>query len=478
MRKRNGLSSNPWAVSLVSAVAALGVAMPILGRGASAGELVAGIVAGLLAAVVGGGLVARPAFRALRRWQQSGDELAARLLEATPDDAADLTDHDVRLEAFGGLRREEDRLEESLSELAAALQDEDRLRHRRQELHEPVGVALRKGRDLSSSKRDETPGLRRMSTLIEDFGSGVRTAQDACDGVLQSSIAFGEVSSLFSQNAKTGRESCVRAGHGADELESQMDAVGTLVRRLEARSREIGQVLLVLNDITEQTNLLALNAAIIAAQAGEHGKGFGVVADEMRNLSERASSSTKETEILAKSLQDEVTKAVQSMGDAGAIAKKVRLAVGETSEITTVLAELGRKNVDTAKAAVGAAESQSSGVRDLSSRLRQIHEECERFDRFQEEVVLPTRSVLAEVTALLEAQWQMGAVRESLRTRLEGAMSAIRDKRLQEGRDRAELERWTEELRQAGREWVAALREERRRSNVVRDVANEIRVLR
>ena len=72
----------------------------------------------------------------------------------------------------------------------------------------------------------------------------------------------------------------------------------------------------------------------------------------------------------------------------------------------------------------------------------------------------------------------MGAVRESLRTRLEGAMSAIRDKRLQEGRDRAELEHWTEELRQAGREWVAALREERRRSNVVRDVANEIRVLR
>ena len=288
-------------------------------------------------------------------------------------------------------------------------------------------------------------------------------------------MAIDAVSLMWPRNS-AGRpticrsQSHTRSSSGADELESQMDGVSKLVRRLESRSREIGQVLIVLNDITEQTNLLALNAAIIAAQAGDHGKGFGVVADEMRNLSERASSSTKETEILAKGLQDEVAKAVQSMSDAGGVVKKLRGALGEATEITTVLSELGKRNVDTAKNAVGTAERQATGVRDLAGRLRQLREESERLDRFEREVVLPTKQALRDVTGLLESQWQMGAVREGLRERLEGAVTAIREQRRREEQHRTELTRWTRELRELGRDWAT-------RDDIVRDVARDIRWL-
>lgn len=94
------------------------------------------------------------------------------------------------------------------------------------------------------------------------------------------------------------------------------DAVHTAVTDIEglkSGSKEIGNILLVINDITEQTNLLSLNAAIIAAHAGEYGKSFSVVAEEIRNLSEGTKSSTREIEDLIKDFQGGINKSVNSM---------------------------------------------------------------------------------------------------------------------------------------------------------------------
>ncbi len=85
------------------------------------------------------------------------------------------------------------------------------------------------------------------------------------------------------------------------------------IEGLRIGSKEIGSILIVINDITEQTNLLSLNAAIIAAHSGEHGKGFSVVADEIRNLSERTKVSTREIDELIKGLQNGIKKSVSSM---------------------------------------------------------------------------------------------------------------------------------------------------------------------
>jgi methyl-accepting chemotaxis protein len=86
------------------------------------------------------------------------------------------------------------------------------------------------------------------------------------------------------------------------------------VTKLGGRSEEIGNPA-VIDDITDQTTLLALNAAILAAQAGEHGKGFSVVADEIKNLAERTSFSTQEIALLIQSVQQEVSDAVAAMDE-------------------------------------------------------------------------------------------------------------------------------------------------------------------
>jgi methyl-accepting chemotaxis protein len=460
--------SNPWLSALVPGLAALGVAVPLLAGETGPEQLAASVAAGLAAAVLAGGLVARPAFRALERWRRSGGALAERLLGVAPA-AGTEPDPAQRLESVGPPPGEE-ALEEALSALLAALRDEELLARRRREQQASVASALHRGQELVAAAGDDSGAVRRLATLLDEAESGARAARDATEVVRRSSTELDELASRIREAAHEARSSCARARRDADDLEVRLDASSGLVRRLESRSREIGQVLIVLNDITEQTNLLALNAAIIAAQAGEHGKGFGVVADEMRNLSERASSSTKETEILAKALDDEVAKAVRGMADAGEVSKGLRAAIGEAGEIGASLAELGKQSADGTRSAAATTERHAAGVSGLVDRLRQVREEWAKLERWERELVLPSMRALRESTELLHSQWEKGAVHDALRQRLESAVGAIREERRKGGRHRAELERWAEELRVLGRQRAS-------RDDVVREVAREIRHL-
>jgi uncharacterized protein YoxC len=463
--------------ALVPGAASLAVCCLVLGSGAwDSARFWPALAAGVVTAGVSGFLILRPLQARLAQWDRRLRDATRRLEEAEERNARGAVDPVRALEKLAlpeGVSDEA--MEDALADLGAALQDEERLRVRRAEREEVVRRTLRSARDLTAG--DSAPLVTRLSSLLHDVDGSVRLIRDTCDGVLQHSIAAGEVSDMVLDNAQSGRDSCGRAARKTEELEERIDGFSRLVRRLEARSREIGQVLLVLNDITEQTNLLALNAAIIAAQAGEHGQGFGVVADEMRNLSERASSSTKETEILARTLQDDVSKAVTNMGEAGEAVRKLRQSLTEAHETGSQLSDLGKKNVEAARKALEGAERQAADVRDLSARLRELREERERFESLERDVVTPTRQTLADTTGLLDEVWQLGAVRESLRQRLDGAVQAIRDHRGRERRDRAVLEEQIQGLRESGRQWVSVLEAGRRRDDLVRDLAREIRSL-
>jgi methyl-accepting chemotaxis protein len=98
-----------------------------------------------------------------------------------------------------------------------------------------------------------------------------------------------------------------------EQIRQAVTQSNAVISRLGDRSVAIGKILNVIDDVAEQTNLLALNAAILAAQAGEYGKGFSVVAAEIRELSERTASSTREIGSLIRSVQDEVQNALKSM---------------------------------------------------------------------------------------------------------------------------------------------------------------------
>jgi len=130
-------------------------------------------------------------------------------------------------------------------------------------------------------------------------------AQETQSAIMQIASSVKEVeqrakeSSVLSDKVKTdattfGMSSIGKAIDGMQDIKVSVEKTAGYIKKLGGRSEEIGKILNIIDEVTDQTTLLALNAAILAAQAGEHGKGFSVVADEIKNLAERTSESTQE----------------------------------------------------------------------------------------------------------------------------------------------------------------------------------------
>jgi len=151
-----------------------------------------------------------------------------------------------------------------------------------------------------------------------------------------------------------------------------------VVNQLDEYSKDIGNILDVIQQIAEQTNLLALNAAIEAARAGEQGRGFAVVADEVRTLATRTHSSTEEIQRVIVQLQQGVTKTVSSMKESHISANK---SVEEARLVGSALTELQHNMTeirDLSTQIAAAAEEQSAVAQEIRQNIQDISEMSEQ----------------------------------------------------------------------------------------------------
>jgi twitching motility protein PilJ len=150
-----------------------------------------------------------------------------------------------------------------------------------------------------------------------------REIQQASASVLQMAQSINEVSQTANQSARVAQQSLAAAEKGGsvvqnqiagmNEIRSQIQDTSKRIKRLGESSMEIGEIVELISDITEQTNVLALNAAIQAASAGEAGRGFTVVAEEVQRLAERSGEATKQIEAIVKTIQADTQDAVAAM---------------------------------------------------------------------------------------------------------------------------------------------------------------------
>lgn len=161
---------------------------------------------------------------------------------------------------------------------------------------------------------EQAAQLDTMVSAVEQFSA---TAGDIAGGMQRTEQLTVENVNLTSQGAKSMRS----AASALQQIAGSLSTTGMVINGLGERSQQIGGIVGVISSIAEQTNLLALNAAIEAARAGEQGRGFAVVADEVRSLAARTSQATREITEVIQSVQEETSRAMASIDEGNRLMK-------------------------------------------------------------------------------------------------------------------------------------------------------------
>jgi twitching motility protein PilJ len=215
--------------------------------------------------------------------------------------------------------------------------------------------------------------------------------QDTSASVLRMARAINEVSASASRSvgvaqqslsaAEKGQDAVTNSITGMNEIREQIQETSKRIKRLGESSQEIGEIVELISDITEQTNVLALNAAIQAASAGEAGRGFTVVAEEVQRLAERSGEATKQIGAIVKTIQTDTQDAVAAMEQSTqGVVEGARLsdnagqALSEIGEVSRRLAQLIEEISVTAQAQAQAAGVVATNMQDILSVTKQTTE--------------------------------------------------------------------------------------------------------
>jgi methyl-accepting chemotaxis protein len=197
------------------------------------------------------------------------------------------------------------------------------MRHMAERWRHVIGQVKTAADSMTSASHQLSTGADQMSkgsSVQAERASLVATSsEEMSQKVLDVAKNTGSISESAKATAKTARDGETVVNRAVSEVKEIAHTVNDsagFVKSLGDRSNQIGEIVGVINDIADQTNLLALNAAIEAARAGEQGRGFAVVADEVRKLAERTAGATSEIGTMIKAIQGEVAKAVEVMAHA------------------------------------------------------------------------------------------------------------------------------------------------------------------
>ncbi|OWP72575.1 methyl-accepting chemotaxis protein [Pseudomonas sp. K2I15] len=228
--------------------------------------------------------------------------------------------------------------------------------------------------ELNTVTDESARGLTQQNNEIEQAATAVNEMTSAVEEVARNAVSTSEASKNATSSAGDGRDLVQETVSAIERMSSDVQATATLIGNLAEESRDIGKVLDVIRGLADQTNLLALNAAIEAARAGEAGRGFAVVADEVRALAHRTQQSTSEIERMIGSIQAGTEHAVDSMRNSTERAEStLNIAKGagmSLDTINTAIVEINERNLVIASAA----EEQAQVAREVDRNLVNIRD--------------------------------------------------------------------------------------------------------
>jgi methyl-accepting chemotaxis protein len=265
--------------------------------------------------------------------------------------------------------------------------------------------------DTSASMEEMASAMRQVDTIAQEASDLSRDVVDAADG---------------------GRAKVMETVDGMESIRSATATAEQVIMGLGSRAKEIGSILDVIDDVADETNLLALNAAIIAAQAGDHGRAFSVVADEIKELADRVLASTKEIGDQIRAVQEESENAV------GAIAEGSRsVAVGvdrsrEAGEALDEITRASRESGDRIHEIVRSVQEQSKAATHVVEMMEKVNIGVEAIHRATGEQDRGNEIVFRSTVAMREVAQQLRATTEEqsrggarIRQSIDGVREAV-----------------------------------------------------
>lgn len=241
------------------------------------------------------------------------------------------------------------------------------------ELHAAVESTSSSIEQLSATIKQVATNAEDLASASEETLSAISEITSTIKEVEMSAKESARLSEKVNSDAATlGMASIEKTIEGMKNIKSSVERTAELIRKLGGRSDEIGKILTVIDEVTDQTTLLALNAAILAAQAGEHGKGFSVVADEIKDLAERTAFSTQEISALIQSVQGEVKSAVEAMQEGlSSVDEGFRLA-REAGDALSKILESSKRSSEMAMSIERSTTEQSKAARLVTEAMERV----------------------------------------------------------------------------------------------------------
>jgi len=259
----------------------------------------------------------------------------------------------------------------SIHEMAASMET---ISHHTDSLFASVEQTASATEEMVSSFREVDRNIDFLRGFVTDTSASMVEMNASIGEVDRHASRSYDLALHVSEAAESGMKAVSETMAGMQQIRESVHEANGVVSRLGERSTEIGRIINVIDEVARQTNLLALNASILAAQAGVHGKGFSVVAIEIRDLAERTASSTREIGLLVHSVQEEVQHALEAMGaGASSVDGGVALA-NEAGRALTRILESAKKSLEMGRGIADSMKEQARGIDDLAKSIERVND--------------------------------------------------------------------------------------------------------
>ncbi len=240
-------------------------------------------------------------------------------------------------------------------------------------VHEAVQAAASASNQISASSEELAAGAQEQSAQASEVASAIEEMATTIMETTKNLTAATSNAKYAGTVANDGGKDVEDTIKGMGRIAEVVKKAAETVEKLGASSDQIGEIILVIDEIADQTNLLALNAAIEAARAGEHGRGFAVVADEVRKLAERTTNATKEIAVMIKQIQLDTHGAVESISTGKIEVETGKELAGKADNSLRLIIGSSKKVVDDITQVASASEEQSSAAEQISRSIEGIN---------------------------------------------------------------------------------------------------------